>query len=99
MRTGLLKTAENSLTAPADACARPRGDDMHTLSLHQASDLLKRIGATRQANGSLFDVVMPNGKRFGDCRKEDFVQLSKALQRLGFETESERFNRLAFHLD
>jgi hypothetical protein len=72
-------------------------EKMHiSLSFNQASDLIKRIEATRDAKGSLFEVVMPNSKRMGDCYKDELVQISKALRRLGFETESEGFNRLAF---
>ena len=42
----------------------------------EASDLIARLKAARQ-DGRMMDVIMPNGKRLGDCTKEDLDELGE----------------------
>jgi hypothetical protein len=53
-----------------------------TLSESEAIELTSRFKAGYR-EGNLLGVIMPNGKRFGECTGEYVGQIAQAMQELG----------------
>ena len=55
------------------------------LTREQASDLIAQLRAALAGHGQFLDIVMPNGKKIGDCGGQYVGEVSKALHRIAFE--------------
>jgi hypothetical protein len=67
-----------------------------TLTTQEATDLCRRFKEARDGKGRLLDLIMPNGKRFGECTREDCEEIIKELSWLELQREANSFAALHF---
>ena len=55
------------------------------LTMQQAADLNARIQAAHAGQGRLEDVVLPNGRKLGDCPDDYLRGIGAEMMRLAYE--------------
>jgi hypothetical protein len=81
--------SHKSCASPLDQHCRGNGGKevaKVSLTLEQASDLIIQLKAALADHAQFLDIVMPNGKRIGDCSGQYVRDVGEALYCLDLET-------------
>jgi hypothetical protein len=64
------------------------------LGFEQAVSLVGRMKAAAEDNGRFSNIVMPNGQKLRDCTFGYVVEISEAMQSMGYVMPEDSFRRV-----